>query len=267
MKNRFYGFKQHLKKALFVVLSGLMFIMPVSAAAAPTATPAESSPTPTTEILKAGSRGLVVLRLQLRLRELNYLNFSPTSSYGTMTRQAVVDFQLTNELTSDGTVGPQTASVIYDIDAKRAQITGNVKLNGPGVKVTTQEGEKISWESAKYIIANGTTVTVTDFNTGSSIQMKRTGGEGCAFMETVSNEDYTKLNTAFANGSWEKRPVIVEIGNMRYGASMSGAPYGTSTGLSDMKGHVELFFDGSTSGILGLSDIDHQRMIAIACGS
>ncbi|MHB1315885.1 MAG: peptidoglycan-binding domain-containing protein [Christensenellales bacterium] len=279
------------KAAVIYLLIMLMLLIPLSAMAAPSPSPtktnASASPspsktnvsaspspsntnastTPTPEILKSGSRGLVVLQLQLRLRELNYLNFASTSSYGQMTRQAVVDFQLTNSLTADGTVGPQTANEIFQNDAKRAPLAGNVKLNGPSASVTTAKGERISWDSAKVLLANQATVTITDFNTGSSFSMKRTGGEGCAFMEPVSNEDYSKLNTAFANGSWEKRAVIVEIDSKRYGASLSGAPYGASPGQSDMKGHVELFFDGSYSGILNLKDIDHQRMITVACSS
>ena len=277
MRDKSLLFFARLKKiSVLFLLIWLILLVPavVSAAPTPSRTPVKKSPSPTlspspsqsSDILSSGSRGLPVLRLQLRLRELNYLNFAPTSSYGSMTRQAVIDFQLANTLSSDGTVGAETATEIFDNNAKRATLSTNAKLNGPAAKVSTPKGEKINWESANTLLTDTMTVPITDFNTGSKFQMRRVGGEGCAYMETVSNEDYTALCTAFANGSWEKRAVIVEIDGKRYGASLSGAPYGTSKGLSNMPGHVELFFDGSYSGILKLQDADHQRMIKIACG-
>lgn len=88
----------------------------------PTASPSPSpSPTPDLAlVLKKGSKGLEVVRLQARLIELGYL---PTGSndgdFGSLTETAVKDFQEASGLKADGIAGNQTQTRLYAADAAR----------------------------------------------------------------------------------------------------------------------------------------------------
>ncbi len=86
---------------------------------APTATPA---PTPAPEIdatvLKVGSKGDEVSRLQARLQELGYYAGKVDGDYGSGTRQAVIVFQKQHGLAADGAAGPKTLAVLYSDQAQ-----------------------------------------------------------------------------------------------------------------------------------------------------
>ncbi|HHV71214.1 MAG TPA: LysM peptidoglycan-binding domain-containing protein [Clostridia bacterium] len=60
------------------------------------------------QLLKFGMRGTNVQILQERLRELNYFRVEPTAYFGTITLEAVKEFQRANGLKVDGIVGSQT---------------------------------------------------------------------------------------------------------------------------------------------------------------
>lgn len=95
--------------------------------ATPTLTPSQtttitSAPTATpdlTTLLKTGSKGTSVTRLQERLIELNYFSGSADGLYGTATAMAVRLFQRQNGLTADGVAGVQTLKAIYNSNAKK----------------------------------------------------------------------------------------------------------------------------------------------------
>jgi peptidoglycan L-alanyl-D-glutamate endopeptidase CwlK len=66
------------------------------------------STTPDTPILQQGDKGPAVLRLQGRLHDLGYLKSKPDGFFGTITDDAVTDFQEARKLAADGVVGPAT---------------------------------------------------------------------------------------------------------------------------------------------------------------
>ena len=80
-------------------------------------TPDPDAPTPE-PVLRSGSQGDAVLRLQNRLQELGYYTGTPDGQYGPATRDAVALFQQQNGLDSDGIAGSQTTSLLYS-DATR----------------------------------------------------------------------------------------------------------------------------------------------------
>ena len=82
--------------------------------ATPTATPATST------TLKRGDTGEEVTKMQKRLRELGYIQFSPDGVFGSGTRDAVIAFQKNNGLTADGLAGPGTLNLMYSSRAKAA---------------------------------------------------------------------------------------------------------------------------------------------------
>jgi len=64
-------------------------------------------------VLREGSRGTEVTRVQQRLIELEFLSTRATGVFGPATREAVVRFQRANGLTSDGIVGRSTSSALF----------------------------------------------------------------------------------------------------------------------------------------------------------
>lgn len=86
----------------------------------PTGTPA---PTPTVYVLKLGSKGADVRKLQKRLRELGYYHSNPDGDFGKGTETAVKNFQSHNRLSPDGMVGKATFNKIYSSNAKRLKAT------------------------------------------------------------------------------------------------------------------------------------------------
>jgi peptidoglycan hydrolase-like protein with peptidoglycan-binding domain len=69
-----------------------------------------------------GAEGTDVHELQIRLRELGYIN-KATDYFGTETEAAVKKFQEKNGLAADGTVGQQTLELLYSEDAKANAIS------------------------------------------------------------------------------------------------------------------------------------------------
>jgi N-acetylmuramoyl-L-alanine amidase len=64
------------------------------------------------ESLSVGSNNEAVTELQRRLKQWGYYRGTVDGVYGTMTRNAVIDFQRNNGLTPDGVVGAATANAI-----------------------------------------------------------------------------------------------------------------------------------------------------------
>lgn len=101
------------------------FVTPTSTAFSivtqmPTMTPA---PTATVYVLKLGSQGEDVRKLQRRLKDLNYYSGSADGDFGTATETAVKAFQRRNNLTADGIAGKATTTRLYSNNALRARPT------------------------------------------------------------------------------------------------------------------------------------------------
>ena len=245
-----------MKKTILVVICFLILaIIPLSASA-------ES------DILTTQSEGIEVVMLQKRLADLGYLNYRPTGSYGTMTRMAVSDFQVRNNISADGSAGEETLNVLFSKDAVRAPITNTVTLySGPAASGSISKyGEAVNWATFKDIFTVGTTATVTDFNSSKTFLVKRTGGVNNAWVEPVSASDNTAYVSSFGGGaSYEKRAVLVTINGTTYAAALFGWPHGQDT-ISDngMTGHTNLFFSGSTSDVLSLPDSEYTEQIVRA---
>ena len=68
-------------------------------------------------LLKSGSEGEEVRILQLRLKELGYLDGEADGIYGSSTRSAVEAFQRRNGLSVDGIAGKKTQGRLYSAEA------------------------------------------------------------------------------------------------------------------------------------------------------
>ncbi len=285
-----------MKKALFVILIlALVFTLavPVSLGAPDTSASPDASASPSGtddsipddeaaapssafEVLESGSSGIRVFKVQMRLRDLGYLNYRPTGSYKTLTQNAVISFQRNNGLDTDGQVGQMTYEKLFSADAARKPLGASVKVYyGPSLVGTAPApGKAADWATVvDPAFPVGATATVTDYNTGSSFTVQRTGGTGHADVEVVDSAAYETFKTCFgiaqegAEPTWEKRAVLVTVGSEVYAASLFGHPDGTDT-IADngMNGHVCLYFMGSTSDVLGFVDKEHYKMVLTAAG-
>ena len=166
-------------------------------------------------MLKQDDQGAEVFRIQMRLRDLGYLNYRPTGMYKGMTQSAVVEFQKNNSLDSDGRIGELTYDKLFAMDAVRKPLgTGIVIKAGPDLTGNPTPGEAADWSTVvDPAIPVGTTFTITDFNSATSFSVIRSGGTGHADVETVD----AAANDAFlqcfgGEPTWEKRPVLVTVG-------------------------------------------------------
>ncbi|MGI6175632.1 MAG: peptidoglycan-binding domain-containing protein [Christensenellales bacterium] len=231
-------------------------------------TPTPSMDFPKEGTLASGAQGVEVLRLQARLRELNYLIFVPTGNFAGMTISGLHMLQQINSLSATGELAPEDISAVYAARAIRAPLPSSAVLNGPGSTRQQAAGASIDWESASSLIQLDKKHAIIDFNTSVEFEVYRTGGVSFAYIEPCTDGDAAALKGLFAENSWEKRAVLINIGGVLYAASMSGAPYGSDVVKNNnMDGHVELFLDGSVSELNGLPDMDHQRMIQRASGN
>ena len=251
----------------------------------PTVT-ADTSPTPTStpdttetdtdtqpafELLDVNSVGENVIRLQMRLRQLGYFNYRATGMYYSMTQKGVKQFQESNELSPDGQAGEMTYTELFTVDAVRKSLPPSVLYEvGLSDSLDTHVyGELSSWAEIDALFTMDMTVTITDYNTGKTFEMTRTGGVNHADVESKDSDSYATFKECFGGeDNWsEKRAVLVTINGVQYAASLFGHPSGEDT-ISDngMAGHTQLYFSGSTSDIFGFADRYHQDKVLTAAG-
>lgn len=104
--------------------------------------------------IKAGSQGMDVKRLQLRLQELGYYTSRQDGIYLTDDIAAVRAFQKANGLTADGKAGYNTQTVLYSDAAKRADTAASdvissskaatLRYGSEGTEVQTLQNKLIS---------------------------------------------------------------------------------------------------------------------------
>jgi peptidoglycan hydrolase-like protein with peptidoglycan-binding domain len=255
------------KKALLSILLALLIVLP------PVSALAENEEGFT--VIKVESTGPRVSLVQMRLRDLGYLNYRPTGVFGNMTRAAAMKFQEINSLSADGDVGEQTYEKLFLASMKRCPLpTGTKSPTGPSANNKTKKyGTADDWFSVvSAAFPKGTTAKVTDLNSGTTYQVQRIGGENHAEVETATKADTKNFLKTFDKDAgktytWEKRAVTVEVGGKTFAASIFGWPHGESTiSGSDMPGHVCLYFSGSFSDIYGIKDPEHDAMVQKAAG-
>ena len=225
------------------------------------------------KIWEENDAGDMIVRIQLRLRELGYLCFRPTGVFRSMTVKAAEAFQkrcsnLGYDIAIDGRVGPATLELLFSHDAPKVKIPDSVHMpRGPvsDIKVT---GTATDWLSVKQVLVPGTVCTVYDCYTDESMQFVFTGGENHAEMELASaGEKETFDMICGGEYNFLKRPVVVVVGGTNVAASMQCWPHGSDTRDGNgMEGHVCVFFSGSLSHVGKLPDAEHSANVNLAAG-
>ena len=222
------------------------------------------------------STGAMVVRIQIRLRELGYLNFKPTGSYRSMTVAAAKAFQVNYrdnggyDIMVDGKIGPQSLDYLFRFDAKRVSLSGISIPSGPktGSDSVTVKGSPTDWSTVKDMLQTGAAYTVTDCYTGKSFSMVFVGGENHAEMEAADAESNSEFSYICGSDyNYLKRPVVIEINGSKIAASIQCYPHGSDTVTdNEMQGHVCLFFSGSSSHVGNMPDVEHNENIKKASG-
>jgi hypothetical protein len=259
------------KIVLSIVLCTLILSVPFSARAA-------------ASVLKFGSKGPDVTLLQELLIEKGYLNCEATGYFGPLTTQAVVSFQRDNNLTVDGIAGPETFKALTSEQPLPS------RRENKGKKVP-KVGEYLDWfDEVQYIFKIDTVAIVTDVDTGLSFKVMRTFGHEHADSETLTAEDTAILKSIWGGWSWERRAVIVTIGDKHIAASAVAMPhagrdkypalktissrsggYGRGTNLDKIKengmdGVICIHFKNSKLHKNDKVDPQHQKMVKKAAG-
>ena len=262
-------YTEYMKKLIAIAL------LAVFAAAVCTAPFMSAGASSSPAIYDKTSTGSMVVRIQMRLRELGYLNFKPTGSYKSMTVNAVKDFQTCYRdkgyaMQVDGKMGPESLDLLFRYDAIRVSLSGVSIPSGPkhGASKLLKTGELVPWESVKTRLVTGESYTMIDCYTGKELRLMFTGGVNHAEMEPSSTEELDSFMAICGSEyNYLKRPVVVTIGDEEIAASIQCWPHGNDV-ISDngMIGHVCLFFDGSTSEVGRLPDVEHTENVYKAAG-
>lgn len=227
-------------------------------------------------LLTQGASGEIVVRVQIRLAELGYLNFKPTGKFQGMTVNAVKQFQQIqtkpdgSAMIADGTIGEETLSLLFLPSAARAPIPQQINIPfGPSLSGNAQRsGQLISWNKVQETLTEGNTYTITDYNTSKTFSVIYTGGKNHAEVECATAADTAVYKEVFGGEfNYSKRPVLIQVNGTMIAASMQGQPHGDdSVSRNDMSGHSCLFFEGSLSHVGSLPDTEHLKQVYIAAG-
>lgn len=221
-----------------------------------------------------GSTGEMVVRIQIRLAELGYLNYKATGAYRSMTVEAVKAFQqrccdVGNNVQIDGAIGDQTMQLLFAKNAPRAKIPDSVHIAiGPIHETLEITGDIMAWNDVKAQLTVGEIYKATDCNTGRNFSLIFSGGVNHAEMELASSEELDEFMKICGDEfNYYKRPVLIEIGGRQIAASIQCYPHGSET-IADngMNGHICVFFKDSLSHVGQLPDVEHNANVYAASG-
>ena len=215
-----------------------------------------------------------MVRVQIRLRDLDYFTFKPTGIYQSMTANAAKKFQQKHTMDdgtpmiADGTIGTQSMEILFRHDVARADIAASIPIGSAREGEPVPAGELLGWEQVKSLLELNASYTITDYNTGETFSMVYVGGEHHAEMECADSFNAGIFREVFGGEyNYSKRPVTISINGRSIAASLYGWPHGEDHySGNEMDGHTCLFFDGSLSHVGGLPDAEHAEMIYQAAG-
>lgn len=218
----------------------------------------------TFDIIRQGSKGESVVRIQERLIDLGYYTYKTTGSYQTVTRSAVVQYQVASGLMSDGTIGLETYRSLFERTAVRSPFHATVPLTYTLPSSTVLRGTAQRWEVVKEHLSAGASYVIKSAVTGESVILYFSGGDNHAefTMPPQNGTENTQIwkvmqNWLGSNSSYYKYPVVIEIEDQSIAASIQW----------DGEYSVCLYTTGSTSHVFNLPDPDHDAMIRMASGS
>lgn len=210
------------------------------------------------EIIRQGSKGEPVVRVQERLLDLGYYAYKLTGSYQTVTRSAVISYQVASGLMSDGTIGEESYRELFLRSAVRAPFRATIPLTYTAQSGSFRRGTAQRWEVVREHLLAGTSYTITNAATGESVSLLYNGGENHAEFTipsrwAVPDAATVKLLQSWlgSTNSYYKCAVLLQLEDQSIAASIQW----------NAESAICLYVTGSTSHIFGLPDPDHEAMI------
>ena len=210
------------------------------------------------ETIALGSKGELVVRVQQRLMDLGFYAYKPTGSYQAVTRRAVLAYERAAGVRQDGRLTPEEQDGLFSAWASRAPFAASVPLSFTAQSSYFQvTGELWEWAEVKKELAAGENYNLTNCATGESCRMVFQDGENHAHMTPANPMTDGQMLKKWLgeSNSYYKIAVAVEIGQKRVAASLQ---YDNAT--------AHVYFQGSTSHVLGMADIEHDGLIRRAAG-
>ena len=214
----------------------------------------------TSEILAQGDKGSDVVRVQLRLMDLGYYLYKPSGSFGAVTARAVREFQAASGIMADGSIGAETANALFARGALRSEFASTIPIAYGAQSRLTVTGQAAKWEDISGLLIIGDSYTITNCESKESFELIFLGGENHAEMglpERITEQRRISaiLNSWLGESDFYKLAVTVTI---------SGSPVAASLEWNGEKACV--YFTGSGSHVLGLTDVEHEQGCIRAAG-
>ncbi len=209
------------------------------------------------KLILQGDKGEEVVRIQARLFDLGYYTYKPTGSYQTVTRSAVVAYQVASGLMSDGSVGQETLQALFSRNATRVPYHAEIPLTYTAQGAITQKGRAVPWNEIREKLVAGESYVIRNASTGDEIKLVFNGGENHAELSVPTL--YYEKNAAVAGlakwlgtaNSFYKCAVLFSLDGQWIAASLQW----------NGSDHACLYFTGSLSHVLGLPDAEHDANV------
>ncbi len=212
-------------------------------------------------LLRRGMSGSEVIRMQKALVKRNFLSEKNIDGeYGPATQSAVTQFQKLAGLADDGSAGTDTLKTLYDtsISVRKPDPVANT------IRAFKGRVEKIDWWKGgnRVLKRPGGTATVWDVKTGRSFKIRRTGGTSHNDVVPLNAAETAKMKAICGSWSWQRRAIIVEVGNKAYAGSMNCMPHSPDSQKNDnFPGHFCVHFTNSRTHGGNVVDREHSAAI------
>ena len=210
------------------------------------------------ETVTLGTKGELVVRVQQRLMDLGYYTYKPTGSYQAVTRRAALAYERAANVKQDGRLTPQEQDELFAAGAARAPFAASVQLTFTAQNTPfAVTGALWDWDEVRGELVAGETYKVTNCATGESCDMVYRGGEHHAHMAPAAQLANGQMLTKWLgeSNSYYKIAVVVTVGERKVAASLQ---YDNAT--------AHVYFQGSTSDVLNLTDVEHESLVRRAAG-
>ena len=227
---------------------------------------------------KLDDTGSTVGYIQKALKALGYYKGSVSNHFGSLTKQAVMDFQGDHGLSRDGVVGPKTMSAIED--AYNDHLNGGSSSGGSSSGGSSSSGSSsssgvslnsivydLNWYKYKSFytaagVKTGGTFKLTDLKTGKSFNVHVQSAGQHADVEPLTAADTATMCSIYGVSSASKinhvrRAMVATVGKVQFVCSVYGEAHGSEDigSANNYDGQFCVHFRGSkTSGTLLVRD-------------
>ena len=175
------------------------------------------------------SQTAAVTKLQGALRDLGY-SVSVTGKFDENTHNAVVQFQMRNNLTTDGVAGPSTQYLLYSGKAKDYSATPSLVLSDTDGMISAPSKSDIQllhwYNVVKPALTGGSKLLIYDPATGLSWTLRVYARGHHADSEPLTLKDTLIMNKSFGKTGWTVHVVYVQLPDGRWTmATMHNRPH------------------------------------------